>query len=105
MARRSPSILLHSIVAVGLLSGCRQGAPDEVHGSPPSGNLLEVAENHARRTLPAAQVPSGLERAWWVEDHGDVWIVEFGHQNTPGGGIRMMVRKSDMQVVDTTLTQ
>ncbi len=51
------------------------------------------------------QVPEGLERQWFVEDHGDIWIAEFGAQGSVGGGIRMAITKHDGRVMGSEQTQ
>ena len=65
---------------------------------------LVVSEAYALKHHPTI-APRGLERAWHVEDHGDIWTVEMFKQGTVGGGIRMMVRKTDGQVIGAELTQ
>ena len=40
-----------------------------------------------------------------VEDHGDIWTVEMFQQGTMGGGIKMVIRKRDGQVLGSELMQ
>ncbi len=68
-------------------------------------NPLEIAEAYARTHGPEGSTPVGLERQWWVEDHGDIWIVELGKQGHAGGGIRMAIRKRGGKVLGHDLTQ
>lgn len=49
--------------------------------------------------------PGGADLRYDVEDHGDIWITEIGPQGYMGGGLRLIVRKSDMAVVDAQQTQ
>ena len=67
-------------------------------------NPLVVSEAYAQKHHPAL-VPKGLGRAWFVEDHGDIWTVEMFRQGTMGGGIKMAIRKRDGQVLGSELTQ
>ena len=67
-------------------------------------NPLIVSEAYAQKHHPAL-VPKGLERAWFVEDHGDIWTVEMFQQGTMGGGIKMAIRKRDGRVLGAELTQ
>ena len=67
-------------------------------------NPLIVSEAYAQNHHPSL-VPKGLERAWLVEDHGDIWTVEMFQQGTMGGGIKMVIRKRDGQVLGSELMQ
>lgn len=67
-------------------------------------NPLTVAETYAREHYPQ-RTPAGLERAWLVEDHGDVWTVEMFKQGVMGGGIKMVITKRDGRVLGAELTQ
>ena len=84
------------------LASCDRTAADDARND---ANPLVVAETYARAHFPANEVPNGLARRWIVEDNGDVWTVEFGTQNTLGGGISMTIRKRDMTVVHAERTQ
>ena len=67
-------------------------------------NPLIVSEEYAQKHHPTL-VPKGVERAWHVEDHGDIWTVEMFKQGMMGGGIKMAIRKDDGQVIGSELTQ
>lgn len=97
-------IRLATLAAFVLLCGCGRASPAATKEL----NPMVVAENYARQKYGNSQtfsVPSGIERVWFVEDHGDIWIVEFAKQGAMGGGIRTTIRKADMKVVDAVLTQ
>ena len=67
-------------------------------------NPIEVSEAYATKHFPR-EVPHGSERAWLVEDHGDIWTVELFAQGAAGGGIKMGIRKSDGKVMGSERTQ
>lgn len=67
-------------------------------------NPLVVSEAYVQHHHPDA-LPKGLQRAWLVEDHGDVWTVEMFAQGMLGGGVKMGIRKSDGKVIGSELTQ
>jgi hypothetical protein len=67
-------------------------------------NPIEVAEAYASKHYPR-EVPRGSERAWLVEDHGDIWTVEMFAQGAVGGGIKMAIHKSDGKVMGSERTQ
>ena len=68
-------------------------------------NPIEIAEEYARRHEPAGVIPEGLERQWWVRDHGEIWIAELGAQGEVGGGIRIAIRKRDGKVLGHDYSQ
>ena len=78
---------------------CQSGRRD-----PSSINPLIVSENYVRQHHPDA-LPDELERAWHVEDHGDIWTVEMFVQGSVGGGVKMAILKSDGRVLGSELTQ
>lgn len=91
-------------VSVVLVCGCQETK----YSSACETNPMVVAENYARQEYGASKmysVPTGIERVWHIEDHGDIWTVEFGKQGMMGGGLHMIVRKSDMKVASAALTQ
>lgn len=67
-------------------------------------NPLTAAESYMAEHFPD-RVPKGLERAWYVEDHGDVWTVEMFEQGMFGGGTKMVVNKRDGHVELAGFTQ
>jgi hypothetical protein len=67
-------------------------------------NPLTIAESYARAHY-SRLVPKGISRAWHVEDHGDIWMVEIFEQNAAGGGVRMIIAKRDGRVLGSSLTQ
>ena len=67
-------------------------------------NPLNVAEAYVRDHHPE-RLPKGLERAWYVEDHGDIWTVELFTQGMNGGGTRMAISKADGKVLGSEPTQ
>lgn len=72
--------------------------------SHPDINPLVVSEAYAKQHHPSL-VPKGIERAWNIEDHGDIWTVELSRQGHVGGGIKMGVRKADGRVLGSELTE
>ena len=67
-------------------------------------NPLTVSEAYVQKHYPSL-ASKGLQRAWFVEDHGDIWTVEMFHQGTVGGGVQMAIRKRDGKVLGSQLTQ
>ena len=67
-------------------------------------NPLVVSENYVRKHHPNA-LPRELERAWHIEDHGEIWTVELFEQQAVGGGVKMAIRKRDGAVLGSELTQ
>lgn len=98
MVRTSTNVLLISGLAV---VSCGSPPPS---ASGASINPLSVSEDYARKHYPDL-VPKGLERAWHVEDHGDIWTVEMFKQGVMGGGLKMAIRKRDGKVTGSELTQ
>ena len=66
--------------------------------------LLAVSEAYAQKHHPT-YAPKGIERAWYVEDHGEIWTVEMLKQGTVGGGVKMGIRKADGRVLSSELTE
>ena len=96
-----PRALNVAVLFCGLaVASC--GSPASVQ--PKDVNPLIVSEAYAQKHHPSL-VPKGLERAWLVEDHGDIWTVEMFQQGATGGGIKMAIRKRDGQVLGSELTQ
>jgi len=95
MCRTATAILIGTA-----LVSCGASAPSKQE----SINPLTAAEAYARKHYPD-QVPEGLERAWLVEDHGDIWTVEMFQQGAMGGGIKMAVSKRDGRVLGAELGQ
>ena len=66
---------------------------------------LAIAEEHVRANLQKGSSISPLEREWFVQDHGDIWIVEMSAQGSVGGGTKMAIGKKDGRVLGSERTQ
>lgn len=96
---RAPSV---AVLLSGMaLASCNSPSPTPARGTI---NPLIVSEAYARKHHPAL-VPKGVGRAWLVEDHGDIWTVEMFTQGMTGGGVKMIISKSDGKVLGSELTQ
>jgi hypothetical protein len=67
-------------------------------------NPIEIAERYALEHEERGATPAGLDRQWWVRDHGDIWIVDLGAQGGTGS-IRMAILKRDGKVLGHDFTQ
>ena len=98
MTQQTPKPWLAMCLALAIAScGPSRPAPQQI-------NPLAVAEEYAAKHYPQA-VPRGLERAWHVEDHGEIWTVEMFAQGHVGGGIRMAINKQTGKVLGAEQTQ
>lgn len=69
-------------------------------------NALAIAKQYADSHYPKGSFPPDRARIQYiVEDAGEVWKIEIGPVGYLGGGLQVLVRKRDMEVVSALRTQ